>query len=138
YAFGNVYQAAKTPVGNASRFFWSLIGTEERRKLWEVITREEFDDAEARITDALASLDRARMKRPDASLIADEIRNAAAMLRFACGEGRWRLGDDSTTADQLARTRDEIVAEHRRLWLGRNRGGGLDDSCARLSRPITR
>jgi hypothetical protein len=27
---------------------------------------------------------------------------------------------------------NEIIAEHRRLWLARNRPGGLRDSCAQL------
>jgi hypothetical protein len=32
--FGNVYQAVKTPMGMSTRLFWSLVGGEDRRKLW--------------------------------------------------------------------------------------------------------
>src|SRR5688572_10251828 len=39
---GNVYQAVKTPMGMSTRLFWSLVGGEDRRKLWEVITADEF------------------------------------------------------------------------------------------------
>jgi hypothetical protein len=60
------------------------------------------------------------------------------MLLFACRQGRWRLGDQAFTSDELVEQRRAIVKEHRRLWLARNRHGGLDDSCARLERPITR
>jgi hypothetical protein len=136
--FGNVYRAATTPVPNASRFFWSLLDDPQRAKNWECLTREEFDDAEARASDILAGLDRARMNRSDAGLITSEIRNAAAMLLYACRHGRWRMHQESVSADELRAQRESIVAEHRRLWLARNRSGGLDDSCRRLSRPITR
>jgi hexosaminidase len=129
---GNVYQAVKTPMGMSTRLFWSLVGGEDRRKLWEVITKEEFDDAETRLDEIVARLPAARMNRPDASLIADEIRNAAAMLRFACHHGRWRLGVEARTTPQLANWLRDIIAEHRRLWLARNRPGGLPDRCARL------
>jgi hypothetical protein len=60
------------------------------------------------------------------------------MLSYACRHGRWRLNQETASADELSRQRDAIVQEHRRLWLARNRSGGLDDSCGRLQRPITR
>ena len=129
---GNVYQSVKTPMGMSTRLFWSLVGGEDRRKLWEVITREEFDHAEARLDEIVSRLPAARIDRPDASLLADEIRNAAAMLRFACHHGRWRLGVETMTSGALAARLREIIVEHRRLWLARNRPGGLADSCARL------
>jgi hypothetical protein len=129
---GNVYQAVKTPMGMSTRLFWSLVGGDDRRKLWEVITPGEFDDAESRLNEIVARLDAARMTRPDAALVADEIRNAAAMLRFACHHGRRRQGVATMSDDALVAWLRQIIAEHRRLWLARNRPGGLADSCARL------
>ena len=132
YDFGNVYQSVKTPIGMSSRLFWTLVGGEARRKLWEVVTKEEYDDAETSIDDVLMRLDAVRMNRPDAALIADEICNAAQMLRFACHHGRWRLGVEKMPSDKLVAWLRDIIAEHRRLWLARNRPGGLDDSCKQL------
>ena len=129
--FGNVYQAVKTPTYMSTRLFWTLMG-EDRRKLWEVVTKEEYDDAESRIREILGRLEGVGMTRPDAQLIADEIRNAAETLLFACRHGRRRLGVEKTPDAELVASLREIVAEHRRLWLGRNRPGGLDDSCSRL------
>ena len=65
--FGNIYQSAKEPLGNSSRLFWSLAGGEDRRRLWEPVKREEFDDAEARVGEVLSRLPSARMDRPDAA-----------------------------------------------------------------------
>ncbi len=124
YDFGNVYHAFRQPIGNSTRLFWALVGGEERRKLYETVTREEYDDAEQRIDSAVANLGRARMARADASLTQDEFRSAAAMLRHACQRGR---GSSAPTSSI-----DAIVQEHRRLWLARNRPGGLQDSCRRL------
>jgi hypothetical protein len=129
---GNVYQAVKTPMGMSTRLFWSLVGGEDRRKLWDVITKEEFDETEARIKEMVARLDAASMDRSDAALIRAEIRNAASMLLFACYHGRWRLGDRTMPTSALSTWLRGIVAEHRDLWLARNRPGGLPDSCARL------
>jgi hexosaminidase len=132
HAFGNVYQAVKTPMGMSTRLFWSLVGGEDRRKLWEVITGEEFDDAEARLNDIVSRLDAARMDRADAQLILDEIRNGAAMLRHSCQHGRWRLNPEGLPVTQLGDSLRGILAEHRCLWLARNRPGGLAESCSRL------
>jgi hypothetical protein len=130
--FGNVYQTVKTPLANSSRLFWSLAGGEDRRKLWGPIGNSEFDEAEARVAEIVSRLPAAKMDRPDAGGIADEIRNAAAMLTHACRHGRWRLGIEQTPPPELGRSLRMIVEEHRRLWLARNRPGGLDDSCGRL------
>jgi hypothetical protein len=130
---GNVYQAIKQPMGNSSRLFWVLVGGDERTKLYEMITRDEYDDAEARVSAAIASLDRAQMVRSDDDIIKDEIRNAAAMLRHACRRGRWLLDRTSDVPSAMAQELREIIEEHKRLWLARNRPGGLSDSVLRLS-----
>ena len=72
------------------------------------------------------------MNRPDAELIKSEIRNGAAMLKHACRAGRWRIKSSLGNRDVLASELRGIVAEHRRLWLARNRPGGLDDTAKRL------
>jgi hypothetical protein len=132
YDLGNVYQAVRTPMGMSTRLFWSLFGGEERRRLWEPITKDEYDDAEARVDEVLARLSAARMDRPDAELVKNEVRNTAAMLRHACRVGRYRLGAEPLSPAQLADDVREIVARHRALWLARNRPGGLADSVRRF------
>jgi hypothetical protein len=119
---GNVHQAMRDPMQNGTALFWTLIG--EKKESTQNVTREEFIEAEKRIEQALAPLDAARMDREDADLIRDEIRSAAAMLKFACRLGR---GDFDPQHE-----RPRIVAAHQRLWLARNRPGGLADSLLRL------
>ncbi|HEV2293253.1 MAG TPA: beta-N-acetylhexosaminidase [Tepidisphaeraceae bacterium] len=130
--FGNVYQGIRERLKMSSRLFWTLVGGEDRLRLFKDVTVEEYDAAEARINAALAPLDRAQMDRPDAQLIRDEVRNAAAMLRYACERGRRRLRENRLPGhnDPAAQS---IVKEHRRLWLARNRPGGLNSSVAHLT-----
>ena len=130
--FGNVYQAINERLKMSSRLFWTLVGGEDRVRLFKDVTAEEYDAAEARIDAALGPLDRARMDRPDAQLIADELRNAGAMLRYGCARGRRRLRENRLP-DRNDATMDAIVHEHRRLWMARNRAGGLESSVSRLT-----
>jgi hypothetical protein len=131
YDFGNIYQVVKNPVANGSRLFWSLMG-EERRRMWDPVTREDFDAADVGLDPIVLRLHDVRMDRPDTQLIIDEVRNGAAMLKFACHHGRHRLGADRMSKSRMTYWLNEIVTEHKRLWLARNRPGGLRDSCAQL------
>lgn len=121
FDLGNVYQAANEPLSNGSRFFWALLNDPERRNLFSQLSEPEYTLARAKIASAIAPLGGARMSRQDARLILDEVRNSAAMLDLACGGDAFR---------DVA----PIMAEHQRLWLARNRPGGLPDSLKRLAR----
>jgi hypothetical protein len=130
--FGNVHQGVRERLKSSARMFWALVGGEDRLRLFKDVTTEEFEDVESRIDAALAPLDRAEMDRPDAQLIKDELRNAADMLRYGCERGRRRLRE-GRLPDRHDAAMNAIAAEHRRLWLARNRPGGLEDSVARLT-----
>jgi hexosaminidase len=132
YDLGNVYHLVKAPQSMSTRLFWAFVGGAEWRSRYEVISKAEYDASEAAIDVAVARLDEARMDRPDARLIRDEIRNAVTMLRHGCRRGRRMQGTESMTTSQLADDLRAIIAEHRRLWLARNRPGGLNDSARRL------
>jgi len=130
--FGNVYQAVRKPMSISTRLFWTLVGGKPQANLFEMITEEEFDDAEARVEAATMPLAGAKMQRPDAELIAREIRNAAAMLKHACMRGRWLKNRSSHQTQRLREDLLAIIATHRGLWRARNRPGGERDSVARL------
>ncbi|MGA2585095.1 MAG: family 20 glycosylhydrolase [Tepidisphaeraceae bacterium] len=119
---GNVYLSAGKLMKNRSALFNLLVPSSTHLDPMQGITREAMEATESAIASAIAPLDSAKMDRPDADLIRDEFRNAAAMLRAACRRG---LGENPSM--------DEIIHEHRRLWLARNRPGGLEDSILRLT-----
>jgi hypothetical protein len=75
-----------------------------------------------------------QMSGPEASLIEDEFRQAASMLRHAVRRGRWVLepGGGEEERKALGADLSEIITNHSRLWLARNRPGGLEDSLSRF------
>jgi hypothetical protein len=121
YDFGNLYLLSTNNGSNGSAVFRLLVPPMTGKV---EVAKEELDRTEARIDELLSSLEQTEMTGPDAELIAAEYRNAAVMLRLACQLGR----GEKPSADGVR----AMIAEHRRLWLARNRPGGLDDSAARL------
>ena len=110
YDLGNAYQKPGKLYVNSSALF-RLIYREEPEGFPNLPETREYIDA------VMARLPAARMQRADADLIRDEFANAGRMLRYACDRG---LGKPAGMR--------EIIGEHRRLWLARNRPGGLADS----------
>jgi hypothetical protein len=82
------------------------------------------------------------MKIADKQLYIDEIHHAAAMLRHACKLGIAQLQTESrlirdipqAKRKHLAAELRNIIEEHERIWLKRNRIGGLSESESRLKR----
>ena len=137
---GNVYRQLPL-ISNASGLFRILCKHKNKQDMADV-TGAHLDAASAAIDAAMKPLAGAAMKplagasmrRPDAALVIDEMRNTAAVLRHACARGRWLL--DPASVDPLTLGADIlfIVGEHDRLWLARNRIGGLAESRAHLTK----
>lgn len=86
-----------------------------------------------------------RSRRPDAELLRDELAFAQQLLVFACDFGRARLQAPASSPVSsieprvraaLANRLAPLVTEHRRLWLERDRPGGLAESAAWLERVL--
>jgi len=76
-------------------------------------------------------LDDTRMTCPDADLIKREFANAGRLLQHACRRALQLLGQETDKSVMLADL-EETIAEHKTLWLARNRPGGLADSLKRF------
>lgn len=118
---------------NSTLLFWLARKDDDRPAtltnavLLKDVKRKRFDEAAAAIEAAIAPLASATMDRPDAQLIRDEFANAAALMRDAVAIGR------ATYDGGEAHVAPAHVAEHRRLWLARNRPGGLEDGAGRFA-----
>jgi hypothetical protein len=103
------------------------------------LSTDQLAAVEAQVGESLEHLERSRPQRPDGDLVVAEIRNAARLLLLACHDAGARLQGDGTLPSigsevrkKLSHDLEAIAAEHRRLWLARNRPGGLADSLAWL------
>jgi hexosaminidase len=147
YDLGNAFQWPDFPVANGSILFWAFtipLDMMSRREVSDevkaVLRRQggEFTSklrqTIGNIDEVMAPLDKAQMDRVDAELIKEELRLAAAMLKH--GARRWLaiLGDESPGRAELEAELAALKQTYERLWLERNRPGGLADSLDRMSR----
>jgi len=90
--------------------------------------------ADEQIGAIAARLPRMQSRRDDAAQVRDEFAQAARLLRLGAERGAM-LCEGRPDADARAAIAPGLRAaadEHRRLWLLRNRPGGLRDSVARM------
>lgn len=135
YELGNVYKTVSYLPENYSALFRILQKpTEYIQKIAAEIPGEFFFGSEAAIDQAMSNLADSQMSGLEANLIEDEFRQTAALLRHAVRRGRWLLEPSGGEGERKALNADlsEIIANHSRLWLARNRPGGLEDSLSRF------
>jgi hypothetical protein len=139
YDLGNVYRVwermTEQRIHNANflvRVLYQPVEELEGRGFsWINIPPEPFRVARQEIEDAMACLPEAQMRGADAPLIRSEFENAARLLLHACALGEFKVAlakgeAEAERAAALAEDMRAILAEHRALWLARNRVGGLE------------
>jgi len=138
---GDVHRLLSTQLANVAtlvlHLYWPQLGVGR----WPLadIKAEEYSAVEQALDSNLAALERSRPNRADGTLVLDELRNGIALVSLLCRDGRARLAGDGTLPSIPASIRGELadelrplIDEHERLWLARNRPGGLPDSRAWL------
>lgn len=84
-------------------------------------------------TESIASrLPDAKPSGPDGDLIIQEFDLTIRMIKHACLRMILALEHSSNIDGNLHEDMTQILVKYRRLWLARNRSGGLDSSLARL------
>jgi hexosaminidase len=138
YDLGNVYTASPLQIQNGTVMFWALQWTLEEIGSFPNATPEPFERCLAALEEVAPLLGTDSMQRPDADLIRREFAQTIRLMRHACRRGILALNPHATNASDLARAlktdMQEIISEYEKLWLARNRPGGLKDSVARLHR----
>lgn len=137
---GNAYQVngAKTRNGTllAQMYFLPLDNDWPMQR----VRPDGFEDTSAHIAGAVARIDAAKMRRADAALIADELRCAAELADIGAAIGAAKHARHNGAPPsrvrpawkRAARRIEAVAPEYERLWLARNRPGGMRDSVARL------
>ena len=93
-----------------------------------------LDAAELELQSIVASVSSVASPAPDAQVWVDEVTVTADWLRLAVGSARASLGwDGAIDADAMLAEFGRLLEAHGKVWLARNRPGGLDDSLRRLS-----
>jgi hypothetical protein len=138
---GDVHRALTPQVGNVASMVLPLYypQLDVGRGPLAGAAPDQYDAIDDALARHEATLRRARSRRPDASLLDAELRNAIALVRVLTADARARLGVggalaavDGPARAVLAERLVPVIAEHERLWRARNREGGLAQSRAWL------
>jgi hexosaminidase len=154
YALGNIYQATGIKWVNASVLSAILQRSLEALGTHPKVGRVPFEkvlEAIGAVMQPLegAELDLEAQSGPRPDLYRREFELAARMMRHACQRGilaveSYRPVEAGTNGNglephnisllrrELNKDLEEIIEEYERLWLSRNRPGGLPDSTSRL------
>lgn len=124
---GNTYLHEGPLKRNGSALFYVLLNRRDVIDPGE-LSADALRQARAWVDSSASRLAEARMDRPDSALIIEEYANTARLLRSVCDYAQDKV---------MARGYEELrfaIGEYRRLWMRRNRPGGLADSVRRLER----
>jgi hexosaminidase len=140
HELGNVHEKGGWKIHNES-FLFHLLQFPDDRGMPDSLTEEKFAQTRRSIESIASGLAEARMDLPDSLLIRDEYANAVRLLLHACDRGlALRRGtiDSGETRARCAADLRIIIGEYSRLWMARNRIGGLSDSVRGLERLLER
>ena len=140
YDLGNAYQISGARSRNGSllaqMYFVPL------KSDWPMHRVREggFGDTSDQLAATLSRLDASKMRRDDAPLVVDEYTCAVEMADIGAAIGGAKFARTTgvpaakvrTAYKRAARRLDAVVPEYERLWLVRNRPGGMPDSVARI------
>ena len=136
YDLGNAYRIFQVKLHNNNAPF-VLSVKDMFRNSWRPVEIEEeaFRQSIEQVGEVATHWSQTRLTIPDADLVQQEFAANVAMWQHGCRcglalsqEAAGNTPDWRALADEL----QQIVTEHHRLWLARNRPGGLSDSAARL------
>lgn len=140
---GYADQKTNMPNGNGNafhlmlyRYKWTMDGNYQTKEL----TVEGFNAAKNEILDALEILKNAKPESEDSKILIDETNQAANLALHGIHLGIARLNAKDKAIENIpVEIKAELKAElkplienHRKLWIVRNRPGGLDDSAGKL------
>jgi len=102
----------------------------------KLVSVEKLQKSKEKIDCLIAELDNAKMTCEDADWIIEELNNNAALAKHSYNLGIAKLETQTSKVSDipierrelLSKELEKIIPEYRKLWLRRNRPGGLSDS----------
>ncbi len=145
FEMGNAYQINGAKSRNGTLLHQMYFLPLENHWPMQRVRAGGFEDTQEQLEALSNRLDPARMRRDDAALVADELRCSAelASAGAAIGAAKYARSNGAGATKvragyrRAAKRIDAAIPEYERLWLARNRAGGLVDSTARLRATAT-
>lgn len=137
YALGNVYTKIPVRTHNGTAYAYGLTFADDvlrRRMDPTAIERGTFTRVYKALDRLEAMLPDLKMKRADAALVRREFAYALRLMRYGMSRLERLSGSRSAASDLKALKREHraLIAEHHKVWLARNRPGGMEDSARNI------
>ena len=136
YNLGNVYKLVGFEPFCSSALFWILLWPQVKSNLFPEFPKADFQAVNSAIEQAMMPITHTSLEGMDAGIILDEYQLTARILRHACQRGLLLKNDLDSDMGKFKHMLDadmrEIIKEYKRIWLMRNRTGGLNESIKRL------
>jgi len=131
YDLGNVYKCFAKRTWNGT-VPWQMLFTKlDNTSVTEGLSIGEFEEMDQRVSEIESGIKGDQMAAPDADIVRAELAFVIEMLRLASTVGKVRLG--ASKLRDLSSQIASIEDSHTRVWLLRNRPGGLEDSVGRMA-----
>jgi len=144
YDLGNAYKVTGVEMVNASILFRVLLSPHANfgSGIFSKLKKEKLQQTLGYIDKVMAPVEKSSMDVSDSKLVKDEMICAANILRHACRMSMAKIDSPTKKIDgipakkraELAKKLEDIVVEYKRIWLTRNRPGGLEDSVAKFEK----
>jgi hexosaminidase len=131
-------------LDNIATYLAPFMNEKEKAHLEQrILNRSEYqyDELENYFIELKSKLDKHAMKRSDAQLVEEEFINAIHLLEVGVGLIKFinlnRETSEKNQQDSIRKIEEkltQVISEHKRLWLLRNKPGGLDKSLAPLEK----
>ena len=128
---GNVYQDIKKAQFNCT-VFDQLLFAPLKDDYYNDISCKELKHCLSKFTELAGRVAKICCDNSEATLVKAEIANALALAGVAVKKGLYVKKCGSISKKAICAELQEIIGTHERLWLQRNRPGGLSESSGRL------
>ena len=128
---GAVYKSVSKNIPNGSVFNNLLFGKYGDKKILENIRVAQLKKCIAKFSELQKKIIKCQPDISDKKIVLDEINNGIEMAKYGLARGIAAL---TGKLDKKSMKRDlkKITAAHKKMWLARNRSGGLEESLSRL------
>lgn len=131
YDIGNIYRVFQTRFRNSSAPWHTLFRPSPQ--LIEKVRLGEYEEMERKLEEIAGAVSGGELRTSDAAIIGEELEHLLNILRFSAEVGKMQTGGPEVKNPK--KQFEEIKKAHKRVWLLRNRPGGLSDSTAKLKTP---
>lgn len=140
---GDAYLKTATVTDNSNIFYHLLrfpTRSMKTNRYLKQLNATNLKTAADYIAEQMERFEKAQLNASDAAIVKTELKQAVALTQYACELGLERLAARGGAISNISESRrqelraelEQIIENHKLVWVIRNREGGLDDSAEKM------